>query len=222
MAHPLPSAGAPESTGPVYNTLSQEAITVVLTELNAFFKDYDCVKTDFTPATVPGDPTSEIYEQKLFISYTSPEDDRFLPALVVKIGGFKEYRMDVGNVWDNLPDGAKRYGGSVTATVSVTIASLSSLDLDRLTDYLQLFFLLIKVPDLQRQGILLVPNSISVNDMGPLTYTTDRSILRNQLSVDVWLQWFMTVPDTNPTVTNVALRLQTPSSFATSGVAEKE
>jgi len=210
MSHPLPSSGLAPDSGELRNTLQQEAIDVVLKELNDFFSTYTAV-SDFKSAVNPGDPVTEPYQQKLFISYKSPEDDRFLPALIVRISDLQEFRTDLGNAWEKLPDGGLRSGGTVKATINVTVASLSSLDLDRLTDFVQLFFLIIKVPDLQKQGLLLVPNSVRASDPGPVAYTGDRPILRSLVSVQVWLQWFLDVPETNPTVTNVAIRLVRPN-----------
>jgi hypothetical protein len=214
MAHPLPSSGIPPGTGPVYNTLSEEAVDQVLLQLNNFFEGYVAVK-DFQSAANPGDPTTEIFTQKLFISNESPEDDRFLPALIVKVGNFREYRLDLGNAWEPLPDGGQRYGGSITADVMVTVASLSTLDLDRLMDYLMLAFFIVKVPDLQKKGIILAPNGLSANEMGSVPYTADRSILRKQVVQSVWLQWFFDlIPGTTPNITNIKFRLQTPESLA--------
>lgn len=214
MAHPLPSSGIPPGTGPVFNTLSEEAVDIALQQLNDFFQGYVAVK-DFQAAPNPGDPETEIFTQKLFISYQSPEDDRYLPALIVRINNFREYRLDLGNAWEKLPNGGERYGGSVTADLNVIVASLSSLDLDRLFDYLMLTFFIIKVPDFQKKGVIFVPNSLTGNELGDIKYTADRSVLRKQVTQQVWLQWFFDqTPGVAPNITNVRFRLQTPESLA--------
>lgn len=213
MAHPLPSSGIPPTTGPVFNTLTEEAVSIVLTELNQFFAGYQAV-VDFKSATNVGDPTTEIFQQKLFIADEAPEDDRFFPALIVKMGSFREYRLDLGNAWENLPNGGKRFGGSVMADINVIVCSTSTLDLDRLFDYLSLVFFIIKVPNLQRQGIRLVPNGLSGSPLPSIPYTGDRPILRRQVTQEVWLEWFFETTEDAPTVTNVVFHLSTPGSLA--------
>jgi hypothetical protein len=208
MAHPRPSSGLDPLSGELKNTLSQEAIDVMLKELHSFFGEWSAVE-DYKVATNPGDPETQLKEQKLFISYQSPEDDRFLPAIVCRLTSMREVRFDLGNAWENKEAGAKQYGGAIRATYQFTVGSLSSVDLDRITDYLTLFLLVIKVPDLQSQGIWLYPNTLNVSNIGTLKYTNSTNILRNQVNIDCYLHWFLDVPDENPTITNIAIRLQT-------------
>jgi hypothetical protein len=221
MAHPLPSSAVPPTDGPVFNTLSQEAVDVVLRELNDFFQGYEAVR-DFQSAPNPGDPETGLFQQRLFISYQSPEDDRFLPALIARVGNFREYRLDMGNALEALPNGGRRYGGSVLADVEVTVASISTLDLDRLFDYLMLAFFVVKVPEFQRQGVRLVPNSLTGNEMSPIKLGESEYIHRRKVTQNVWLEWFFDLdPGDAPNITNIRFRLVTPGSLG-APVVEKE
>ena len=220
MAHPRPSSGLDPTSGELKNTLTQEAIDVMLDELHNFFAGWTAVE-DFKVADNPGDPATQLTNQKLFISYKAPDDDRFLPAIVVRLSGLKEVRMDLGNVFEKLEDGGTRYGGIIEGTFQLTIGSISSVDLDRITDYIQLFLMIIKVPDLQRRGIWLYPNSMNISDIGPIKYTSTKPVLRNQVNIGCYLHWFLDVPDTNPTVTNIRIFLQT-SAGAQAGLPPEE
>jgi len=210
MANPFPSEStAPRS--PLFNTLIQEVYDVVLEELNIFFSDF--VMAERYKAN-----EADFFNQKIFISARSPETDRFLPAIIVALGSMEEFKLDLGNFQEALPssdvfgadDGTvgQRFGGSTTATISCTIASLSSLDLDRISDLVNWFWLIVRVPQLQSRGVRIIPNTIGTAPLGDIPYSGTRPILRREVSVGVWLEWFVDILDkTNPTVSKIRIRL---------------
>ena len=216
MAHPFPSESTP--TSPLFNVLIQEAVDVVLEEMNIYFEQN--TMTERYKANL-----NNFFDQLIFISAKSPESDRFLPAIIVDLGNMEEFKQDLGNFLERLPstdqtgadDGSTvgaRFGGSTTGNITCTVASLSSSDLDRITDLVFWFWSIVRVPQLQQRGVKVIPNTISMAKLPDVPYESaqgPRSVLRREVVVGVWLEWFVDILDTtNPTISQVRINLVSP------------
>jgi hypothetical protein len=116
---------------------------------------------------------------------------------VTQVGAILEQRMGFGQfgayaVVQGQDDAApfKRYTGKCTIPFSLIVATRSTWQRDVIMDRLWMFIMVHKLAELQQNGLLLYPNSVSIS--GESTYMWDDTtpIERNTFNFKTSGEWY--------------------------------
>jgi hypothetical protein len=162
--------------------------------------------------------------KRIFVLDRNPDSERYLPVIIVRMGAARSIRTGFGNIGAGEATGSdgkvyRRETGFYDTPFTFVIASLSTLERDKILDALQSILLARKKRAIERTGLRLIPNSYSLGGEDTIYIDPTTPIERTSVGLRVYVPWYYDVDISDVPVVE---RVITPKGYANvEGVFEK-